>query len=155
MLRGVRKTVLVLAAAPLVGLVLAGCGGSSGDESKSAATTTTDAVNTETTVPTATATSSGARFDITAVMVCDAVQSALDSAGQMSSEPKQLAKDQEQFQKDLVTSLETAFRGSTTPRATITTVKVDKLMDSGCPGLRVKALTTARMSTMAMLKDVK
>ncbi|GLY30051.1 hypothetical protein [Kineosporia sp. NBRC 101731] len=153
MLRGVRKTVLVLAAAPLVGLVLAGCGGSSGDESKSAATTTTDAVNTATDVPTAT--TSGQRFDITAVMVCDAVQSALDSAGELSSEPEQRAKDQVQFQKDLVTSLETAFRGSKTPRATITTVKVDKLMDSGCPGLRVKALTTAKMSTMAMLKDVK
>ncbi|GAA3595277.1 hypothetical protein GCM10022223_08000 [Kineosporia mesophila] len=143
MFRGVRKTVLVLAAAPLMGLVLAGCGGSSGDESKSAATTTTDAVNTETAVPTAT--TSGQRFDITAVMVCDAVQSALDSAAQAKPED---------VQKGLVTSLETAFRGSKTPRATIKTVKVDKLMDSGCPGLRVKALTAAKMSTMAMLKDL-
>ncbi|MBT0769695.1 hypothetical protein KIH74_12225 [Kineosporia sp. J2-2] len=134
----------MLAVVPLTGLVLAGCGGS---DASSSAGEQTIGVQQETTTsassPTAAASTSAERFDITSLMVCDVVETTMaDLQGETSAT---------KAQNTLGRALATAFEGSTTPRATVADVKIDRMMKSGCPGLNAKALLLTGLDDLSQL----
>jgi hypothetical protein len=132
--QGLRKSAWMLAVVPITGLLLAGCGGSGGDTSGGE-----EPLGVETTAPSTSAGASSAesteRFDITVVMVCNTVQGVLDDVG-TKAKPGQV-------KTALRKGLNAAFKDSTTPKSTIGNVKVDKMLNQGCPGLRAKALQRA------------
>ncbi|GAB6897617.1 hypothetical protein JCM9957A_07070 [Kineosporia succinea] len=132
---------MALAVAPLLGLVLAGCGGGDDTES-SAATTTTASVDAETSAAAVPTPKSTVRFDISAVMVCGVVETTLAQGANGTKLASQL-----------VESLEAAFDGSSTPNATIRSAKVDALMNDGCPALRAQVLESSGVPTMAELAE--
>lgn len=136
MSQGLRKSAWTLAVVPLMGLLLAGCGGSGGDTSggeEPLGLGKTASANP------AAPSSAGApeRFDITVITVCDAVQSVLDDVG-TKAKPGQV-------KTALRKGLNAAFKASNTPQATIRDVKIDKMLNQGCPGLRAKALQRAEI----------
>ncbi len=126
----------MLAVVPLTGLLLAGCGGSDNGtdngEGTGAQTVTPTAPAAEETVPT----SKSQRYDITSVMVCETVQTTMDGLN-----PK--AKPQ-QVQSALRKALNSAFKGSTTPKATLADINVDRMLLSGCPNVAAPALRRMR-----------
>ncbi|GLY16066.1 hypothetical protein LWF15_16425 [Kineosporia rhizophila] len=130
-------------AAPLLGLVLAGCGnGASGTTAEQTAPAPTQAATTsgetEAAEPTETA-----RYDINLIMVCDVVEATLADLGAKPTVPHARSA----FRK----ALTAAFETSTTPDATLRDVEVDNMLNEGCPGARSKALTVIDLDAMSKL----
>jgi len=127
----------MLAVVPLTGLLLGGCGGS--DDSGSS-----DEPSLGVPATSAPTTQSSQRYDITVVMVCDTVQKTLSDFTADASNKKLKTADREQkLTAALRKSLTTAFKSSTTPDATIKTVKVDRLLNQGCPAARARAIESS------------
>jgi hypothetical protein len=119
---------------PLAGLLLAGCGGSGSDGSGGEETLGLETAAPATPAATASA-QSAERFDITVVMVCDTVEGTLARLGAKTKAS--------QVKTALRKDLNTAFKASTSPKSTIADVKVDQMLNQGCPGVRAKALQRA------------
>lgn len=120
----------MLATVPVTGLVLAGCGGS--DASSSAGEQTIGVQQETTTAASSPTAASSERYDITSIMVCDTVDTTLSSFTSDTT-----AK---QAKQAMATALAEAFAGSTTPDATVRTVKVNRLLQTGCPAVNSKAI---------------
>lgn len=142
MTSGLRKTAWMLTMVPLLALALAGCGGGDGG-AENAAPNPGPSLQTEAAVPEETATSV-ARYDINSLMVCGVVEEVLADLAPSEAEPKE-------FRSALRKSLNAAFRSSTTPDAKIADVKVDRILNSGCPGNRARALIFAQIDEFSEL----
>lgn len=143
MTSGLRKTAWMLTVVPLLALALAGCGGGDGG-AENAAPAPSPSLQQETSiVPEETGTAQ-ARYDINTLMVCGVVEEVLADLAPAEAEPRE-------FRSALRKSLNDAFRSSTTPDARIADIKVDRILNSGCPGNRARALIFAQIDEFSEL----